>query len=140
MPQIQIDRPVLTPAEVATLFRVAPKTVSRWAKAGTLPTAYRTLGGHRRYYEDDVQARLRSEQPAPAPRHSIGVEPVTAELREHDRSLPDAATLAVVERSHGLAVKVCATDARDLHGVSMEDLAKSYAHTYGATYVPAVDQ
>jgi excisionase family DNA binding protein len=39
---------LLTPAEVAALFRVDPKTVTRWAKAGKL-SAIRTLGGHRRY-------------------------------------------------------------------------------------------
>jgi len=39
---------LLTPAEVASLFRVDPKTVTRWAKAGKL-TSIRTLGGHRRY-------------------------------------------------------------------------------------------
>jgi len=38
--------PLLTPAEVATMFRVDPKTVTRWAKAGKL-TSIRTLGGHR---------------------------------------------------------------------------------------------
>ena len=37
---------LLTPAEVASLFRVDPKTVTRWAKAGKL-TSIRTLGGHR---------------------------------------------------------------------------------------------
>ena len=26
--------PLLTPAEVATMFRVDPKTVTRWAKSG----------------------------------------------------------------------------------------------------------
>ncbi|HET8582175.1 MAG TPA: helix-turn-helix domain-containing protein, partial [Jatrophihabitans sp.] len=35
---------LLTPSEVATLFRVDPKTVTRWAKAGKL-TSIRTLGG-----------------------------------------------------------------------------------------------
>ena len=40
--------PLLTPAEVASMFRVDPKTVTRWAKAGKL-SAIRTLGGHRRY-------------------------------------------------------------------------------------------
>ena len=39
---------LLTPAEVAALFRVDPKTVTRWANTGKL-TALRTLGGHRRY-------------------------------------------------------------------------------------------
>ena len=49
--------PLLTPAEVATRFRVDPKTVTRWAKAGKL-TSIRTLGGHRRYRETEVRALL----------------------------------------------------------------------------------
>jgi excisionase family DNA binding protein len=48
---------LLTPAEVAALFRVDPKTVTRWAKAGKL-SAIRTLGGHRRYRASEVQALL----------------------------------------------------------------------------------
>ncbi len=48
---------LLTPAEVAALFRVDPKTVTRWAKAGKL-TAIRTLGGHRRYRKSEVQSLL----------------------------------------------------------------------------------
>ena len=49
---------LLTPAEVASLFRVDPKTVTRWAKAGKL-TAIRTLGGHRRYRKSEVQNLLK---------------------------------------------------------------------------------
>ena len=49
---------LLTPAEVAALFRVDPKTVTRWAKAGKL-TAIRTLGGHRRYKESEVRTLLK---------------------------------------------------------------------------------
>jgi excisionase family DNA binding protein len=49
--------PLLTPAEVAAAFRVDPKTVTRWAKAGKL-SSIRTLGGHRRYLEADVLAIL----------------------------------------------------------------------------------
>lgn len=48
---------LLTPAEVASLFRVDPKTVTRWAKAGKL-TSIRTLGGHRRYKESEVKALI----------------------------------------------------------------------------------
>ena len=48
---------LLTPAEVASLFRVDPKTVTRWAKSGKL-TSIRTLGGHRRYKESEVKALL----------------------------------------------------------------------------------
>jgi len=50
---------LLTPAEVAKLFRVDPKTVTRWAKAGKI-TAIRTLGGHRRYRQSEVQNLLKS--------------------------------------------------------------------------------
>ncbi|MDQ2625191.1 MAG: BldC family transcriptional regulator [Actinomycetota bacterium] len=48
---------LLTPSEVATLFRVDPKTVTRWAKAGKL-SSIRTLGGHRRYRESEVRELL----------------------------------------------------------------------------------
>ena len=49
---------LLTPGEVAALFRVDPKTVTRWAQQGKL-SAVRTLGGHRRYRADEVHALLR---------------------------------------------------------------------------------
>jgi excisionase family DNA binding protein len=52
--------PLLTPSEVASLFRVDPKTVTRWAKAGKL-NAVRTLGGHRRYRESEIRAQLQDE-------------------------------------------------------------------------------
>ena len=48
---------LLTPSEVASMFRVDPKTVTRWAKAGKL-SAIRTLGGHRRYSEAEVRMLL----------------------------------------------------------------------------------
>lgn len=53
---------LLTPAEVAALFRVDPKTVTRWAKAGKL-TSIRTLGGHRRYPAQEVYALLEANSP-----------------------------------------------------------------------------
>ena len=52
---------LLTPSEVAQLFRVDPKTVTRWAKAGKL-TAVKTLGGHRRYKESEVRALLNANK------------------------------------------------------------------------------
>ena len=48
---------LLTPAEVAKIFRVDPKTVARWAAVGKL-TAIKTLGGHRRYKESEVKNLL----------------------------------------------------------------------------------
>src|SRR3954453_6838862 len=51
------SEPLLTPAEVAAMFRVDPKTVTRWAKAGKL-SSIRTPGGHRRYRESEVRDLL----------------------------------------------------------------------------------
>lgn len=51
------DDELLTPSEVAKLFRVDPKTVTRWAKAGKL-SSIRTLGGHRRYRAAEVHRLL----------------------------------------------------------------------------------
>jgi excisionase family DNA binding protein len=42
------DHRLLTRAEVAKIFQVAPSTITRWAQAGKLPVV-KTLGGHRRY-------------------------------------------------------------------------------------------
>jgi excisionase family DNA binding protein len=54
---------LLTPAEVATMFRVDPKTVTRWAKAGKL-TSIRTLGGHRRFRRTQIDALLKGRPEA----------------------------------------------------------------------------
>lgn len=47
----------LTPAGVAALVFVDPKTVSRWAKAGKIPCTC-TPGGHRRFLQSDVAALM----------------------------------------------------------------------------------
>jgi excisionase family DNA binding protein len=54
---------LLTPAEVAALFGVAPKTVSRWAAAGRLGSV-RTPGDHRRFKESEVRALLAAQAEA----------------------------------------------------------------------------
>lgn len=48
---------LLTPAEVAALFRVDPKTVTRWAQERKL-SSVRTPGGHRRYRAAEIHALL----------------------------------------------------------------------------------
>lgn len=55
------DEELLTPAEVAKLFRVDPKTVTRWAKSGKL-SSIRTLGGHRRYRASEVRSLLEGQR------------------------------------------------------------------------------
>lgn len=47
----------LRAAEAAAVLHVSPKTVSRWAQEGRLPFQ-RTLGGHRRFPEDQLRALL----------------------------------------------------------------------------------
>jgi excisionase family DNA binding protein len=51
------ENELLTPAEVAAMFRVNPKTVTRWARAGRI-SAVRTLGGHRRFRADEIRRFL----------------------------------------------------------------------------------
>jgi len=48
---------LLTPGEVALMFRVNPKTVTRWASAGRIGSI-RTPGGHRRFRESEVNGLL----------------------------------------------------------------------------------
>lgn len=64
----QVDDRLLTPGEVAALFRVDPKTVTRWAQEGKLE-AVRTLGGHRRFKAAEVYSLLArgSNAAIPAP-------------------------------------------------------------------------
>ncbi len=52
---------LLTPTEVAELFRVNPKTVTRWAKAGKI-SAIRTLGGHRRFNAAEILRYLEEQR------------------------------------------------------------------------------
>lgn len=48
---------LLLPQEVAGIFRVDPKTVTRWAAAGRIE-AIRTQGGHRRFRVAVVKAKI----------------------------------------------------------------------------------
>jgi excisionase family DNA binding protein len=51
------DTRLLTPAEVAGVFRVDVKTVTRWADTGRL-YSIRTLGGHRRFRAEEIHGAL----------------------------------------------------------------------------------
>lgn len=57
MQGIPEDDALLTPSEVAAMFRVNPKTVTRWARAGKI-SAIRTLGGHRRFRAAEIRSFL----------------------------------------------------------------------------------
>lgn len=51
---------LLTPGEVAQMFRVDPKTVTRWAASGRIGSI-RTPGGHRRFRLSEVRALLEGD-------------------------------------------------------------------------------
>ena len=59
------DHELLTPSEVAVLFRVDPKTVTRWAQAGRI-SSFRTIGGHRRFRASEVRRILEGARDLPA--------------------------------------------------------------------------
>ena len=65
MTDTQTAQELLTPQEVAMLFGVDPKTVTRWARAGRL-NAIRTLGGHRRFLGSEVRALITPSIPTQA--------------------------------------------------------------------------
>lgn len=149
------ERELLTPAEVARLFRVDPKTVTRWAKTGKL-TSIKTLGGHRRYRATEVHALLNPPADGtPAPEagreypHVIPCrEQLTGRTMTVERLPGDAVTaygassashvgrLAVVERIDGKFVVLrCVATAAD-SDTDMEDLAAAFANsTEGAVHV-----
>ena len=54
---------LLTPTEVAAIFRVNPKTVTRWAQSGKI-SAIRTLGGHRRFSAAEILRHLNEQKSA----------------------------------------------------------------------------
>lgn len=63
-----VEADVMYPGEVAKVFRVDPKTVSRWAEQGRFPKlddgtpgAFKTPGGHWRFRAASVDAVLRGE-------------------------------------------------------------------------------
>lgn len=58
-PELDPDGPPLTPIEVAGLFNVDPKTVSRWAAAGKVPS-FRTPGGRPRFHRKDIIPLLKT--------------------------------------------------------------------------------
>ena len=56
---MQMENPerLLTPGEVALMFNVAPKTVTRWASTGRIGSI-RTPGGHRRFRASEINGLL----------------------------------------------------------------------------------
>ena len=61
-PRPPLGEVYLTPSQVAHLFGVTARTVTRWAETGRLECAT-TLGGHRRFRESDVRQLLEEDRP-----------------------------------------------------------------------------
>lgn len=47
-------------ADLGRIFRVSDETIRRWTREGLITSQSRTLGGHRRYSEAEVE-RLKSK-------------------------------------------------------------------------------
>ena len=60
-----LAEPLLTPPEVAAVFRVDPRTVGDWLRSGRL-ASIRTPGGHHRVRESAVRALLSEAAEVPA--------------------------------------------------------------------------
>ena len=86
---------LLSPGEVATLFRVDPKTVTRWAAAGRI-SSIRTPGGHRRFREAEVRALLAGEPVTPRP---LPNEPAGSDQATPENVAPEPRTPPAAERS-----------------------------------------
>lgn len=83
---------LLTPGEVARLFRVDPKTVARWEKDGRLASV-RTLGGHRRYPRGQIDRVLAARRGSREIVHALeGVHALALETG----AVVDAARIAVL--------------------------------------------
>ena len=80
---------LLTPSEVAAMFRVNPKTVTRWARSGKI-SAIRTLGGHRRFRKSEITRILaeggQNHGDAARPPHAVVAERGAAGGRGRRRS------------------------------------------------------
>lgn len=105
-----------TPAEVAALFKVDAKTVTRWAVAGRLSFML-TLGGHRRYLQSEVHALMRLN-----PGRQPGLPGNTVTIQGD----------AIVIRRNGYLVKALENLPT---GTDLKRLAQDHAEATGATFV-----
>lgn len=53
-------RELMTTRELADRYRVDPRTVHRWIRSGKIKGT-RTLGGHHRFYKDEVEASIAAQ-------------------------------------------------------------------------------
>lgn len=129
---------LLTPADVAALAFVDPKTVSRWARAGKIPFET-TPGGHRRFRRSDVEALLHQV------RDHLPLEPALATpgaRRAEDANAPaargirSAAADAVVAEAVAIAMdahaEAAAIEAAQARALAAAEAARVVAHEAAA--------
>ena len=58
-----VPEALLTPKEVAAVYRVEPRTVQRWAKSGLIESVPTPGGRLKRFRASDVEALLNSPTP-----------------------------------------------------------------------------
>lgn len=59
---IVVDQQLVNTEEAARALNVHPATLRRWAAAGEVSPADRTLGGHARWDIDDLRRQIRERQ------------------------------------------------------------------------------
>jgi excisionase family DNA binding protein len=95
--QPEQETDLLTPAAVAAVFFVDPKTVTRWAAAGKID-AIRTPGGHRRFHRSDVIALFDTV-------HEDRGRLAVPSLSEASPGSPAAAAAAVIAEAAAVALE-----------------------------------
>lgn len=90
-PQPDDPDELLRPAEVAAMFLVEPKTVTRWATTGKV-NSIRTPGGHRRYLKSEMLALLARVAEDPSPLDVSGPADSLGSLRFGERRTGDRRT------------------------------------------------
>lgn len=78
---------LLHTAQVAAIYRVDPKTVTRWADAGLIPGT-RTAGRHRRFRETDMPAGPGELMTGPEVAAAFNVCPYTVTRWAQDGKIP----------------------------------------------------
>ncbi len=91
----------LTPTEVADRLLVAPVTVRLWATKGLLPSVT-TLGGHRRFRAEDIEAFVaRHQRQGDRP-----LRPSRVLIIDDDQQFSRALTRRIMKSAPGVAVDV----------------------------------
>ena len=120
------DEPLLTPAELASKLKVDVKTTTRWAKAGKLHTR-RTLGGHRRFFENEVDALMRGEKWEPPPGVVLeqgAADPLKAPVRTLWANFTSSLAASTRDRLQATAGITTVGDLTAMTATDLEDVAR----------------